>query len=96
MPAQRSLAVVALWHPKWKEVAYYLLRALPFGARNAVFIFGCIARTLEHVVVKIFLCTIAQYVDDFPHLKLKALEDPGSGTDLVDVLDLLGWGGSRR
>ena len=53
-PAFLPFAVVAAWHPGRGCLAYYLLRALPFGARNAVYVFGCIARTIEYILTTLF------------------------------------------
>ena len=50
VPAIVLLAVVCIWHPEKKAAAYYILRAMPFGARNAVFVFGPVARTFEIIL----------------------------------------------
>ena len=46
-----SLAVVCIWHPGWRRPAFYVLRALPFGTRNAVFVFGAVARAIDIILV---------------------------------------------
>eukprot|EP00974_Lingulodinium_polyedra_P034215 3290771-Lingulodinium_polyedra.AAC.1 len=81
-PSMASASVVCLWHPGRQRPAYYVLRAMPFGARNAVFSFGAIARTLELVLVRLFWFTMAQYVDDYPQLELAATAS--GGVDAVD------------
>ena len=53
--------VIDLWHPRHGEVRYHMLRALPFGARNAVFTFGPTARVLEHILAGFFFVVTAQY-----------------------------------
>ena len=47
-----------------------MLRALPFGARNAVFTFGATAKVSEHILVGLFYRVTAQYVDDFPPVRV--------------------------
>jgi hypothetical protein len=66
------------------------LRALPFGARNAVFVLGATARALEYILVYLFLVLTAQYVDDFPQLESEELADADEDI-MVEVLRLLGW-----
>ena len=88
-PGLRRFAVICVWHPRRRSRAYYVLNALPFGARNAVFTFGALARSLELVLTVLFSFTVTQYVDDYPQLELAALA--GSGCDAVQVLGLLGW-----
>ena len=67
-----------------------MLRALPFGARNAVFVFGSVARCLEYILVCLLLYTVTQYVDDYPQLEPRALHE--AETDAVVVFELFGWG----
>ena len=88
-PAQRPLAVISLWHHKKEELMFYMLRALPFGARNAVFVFGSVARCLELILVVLFYYTVTQYVDDYPQLEPQKVHE--GGVDVAEVLDLLGW-----
>ena len=89
-PAFAPLTVVGIWHPRFAALRYYLLRALPFGARNAVFTFGATARALECILTGLFGVVTAQYVDDFPQFES---EDLVSEEDdiMLDVLRLLGW-----
>jgi hypothetical protein len=89
-PAMAPLTVVCIWHPVLKGIRYYLLRALPFGARNAVFAFGATARVLECIMVRLFYIITAQYVDDFPQFETESLVDESDDV-MVDVLKLLGW-----
>ena len=79
--------VIDLWHPRHGEVRYHMLRALPFGARNAVFTFGPTARVLEHILTKLFFVVTAQHVDDFTQVQMEALVD---GRDImVEVLEMM-------
>ena len=88
-PSMAPSVVINLWHPRHGEVRYHMLRALPFGARNAVFTFGPTARVLEHILAGLFFVVIAQYVDDVLQVQLEALVD---GRDImVEVLQMLGW-----
>lgn len=89
-PSMAPLTVVGVWHRQLGGVRYYLLKALPFGARNAVFTFGATARALECILVGLFSVMTAQYVDDFPQVEpAECLKD---GEDImVEVLELLGW-----
>ena len=89
VPSMLRLAVVGLYHPQEKEVRYFALRALPFGARNAVYAFGGVARGLEMIMVNLFAFLLEQYVDDFPHIEPAELCDQGVQPE--HVLDLLGW-----
>ena len=89
-PAMAPLMVVALWHPGVQAVRYYLLRALPFGARNAVYTFGATARVIEHILVELFWLITAQYVDDYPQVEYEQLAEGGADT-MAEVLELLGW-----
>ena len=88
-PSMAPVSVVCIWHPVRRRPAYYVLRAMPFGARNAVFSFGAIARTLELILVRLFWYPMAQYVDDYPQLDFAATAD--CGVDAVEVFELLGW-----
>ena len=60
-PSMAPLVVIGLWHPRHGDFRNYMLRALPFGARNAVFTFGATARVLEHILVRLFYAVTAQY-----------------------------------
>jgi hypothetical protein len=88
--SQASLSVVVLWHPEHRAPRYYVLRALPFGARNAVFVFGSVARTLELILTNLFWLILSQYVDDYPQV-----EPAGSAASAsevtIKVLELLRW-----
>jgi hypothetical protein len=65
------------------------LRALPFGAHNAVFAFGATARAFKCILICLFGVITAQYVDDFPQFEAEDLE--GAADDIMlDVLSLLG------
>ena len=66
------------------------MRALPFGARNAVFVFGSIARALELILLRLFDIVNGQYVDDYICFELAGLVDQEEDT-MVQVLELLGW-----
>ncbi len=89
-PAMAALTVVGIWHPVAAAIRFYLLRALPFGARNAVFVFGATARALECILICLFFVVTAQYVDDFPQFEAEDLV--GEADDIMcDVLKLLGW-----
>ena len=46
------MAIIGIWSEEWEEPAYFLLRAMPFGARGAVFIFGHTARSISHLQMK--------------------------------------------
>ncbi len=61
--------LVGIWHPGFAAIRYYLWRALPFGARNAVFAFGVTVRALECILICLFGVITAQYVDDFPQFE---------------------------
>ena len=83
------LTAVCIWHPIRKEPVFYVLHALPFGARNSVFIFGQIARTIELIMANLFDVLTAQYVDDYPQLEPAVLVD---GPDvMLEVFEILGW-----
>jgi len=89
LPSLSPLLVIALWHPARNGVAYYVLRAMPFGARNTVYVFGTVARAIEMMLSELFLLALSQYVDDFPQLEPEASTD--SATVAEEVMQLLGW-----
>ena len=89
-PSMASLTIVAVWDSRAGGVRYYELRALPFGARNAVFGFGSVARSLEIILVNLFDVFTGQYVDNFPQFEFAQLAAERSDT-MVEVLKLLGW-----
>ena len=89
-PSMASLSIVAIWDSREEGVRYYELRALPFGARNAVYSCGSMFRSLEIILVNLFDVITGQYVDDFPKFELKALVGEEEDT-MVQVLRLLGW-----
>ena len=86
--SQRPFAVVTILHPVVMAVRYYVLQAVPFGARNAVYIFGNMGRSFDMVLTNMFAFVVAQYVDDFPQLELSQLTE---GVQPETVFDLLGW-----
>ena len=86
-PSMASVAVICLSDPRNQGPRFFLLRALPFGARNAVFTFGAVARALEMILVGLFSFLLEQYVDDFPQLEPEALT--GGGIQPMDVLATL-------
>ncbi|MCR9077285.1 MAG: hypothetical protein NXI07_14705, partial [bacterium] len=88
-PTMARAAVICLWHPGRRTPAYYVLRAMLFVARNAVFVFGTVARVLRLVQVVLFLFAWAQYADDFPQLEPAATANGEVSAE--DVLGLLGW-----
>ena len=87
-PSMRAVSIIAIWHPGEKGVRYYILRAMPFGARNAVYIFGSVARALDHILTNLFSFSVSQYVDDFPQVELDSLQ---GGIQAEQVFELLGW-----
>ena len=88
-PSMQCLCVVGLWHPKYKRLKYYVLRVLPFGARNSVYTFGTIAFALSCVLVSLFKLSLTQCVDDFPQVEPRASAE--SALVCEAVLALLGW-----
>ncbi|CAK0909372.1 unnamed protein product [Prorocentrum cordatum] len=89
LPSLSPLLVIALRHPARNGVAYYVLRAMPFGARNAVYVFGTVARAIEMILSELFLLALTQYVGDIPQLEPEACID--SATVAEEVMQLLGW-----
>ena len=67
-PSFTSLCIVALWDPVARKPKYFLLRSLPFGARNAFFVFCQFGKAFEYLLVKLLWVTTAEYVDDYPEL----------------------------
>jgi len=88
-PSMERLCIVALWHPTLKAARFYVLRALPFGARNAVFAFGLVANMLAEVLAFHLSLAMSQYVDDFPQIEPEGSIE--SGTAAEELLALLGW-----
>ena len=92
---QASLSVAVLWHPGYRAPRYYGHRALPFEARNAVFVFGSMARTLAMILTSLFWLILPQYVDDYPQVEPIGSEASASEV-AVKVLELLRWTPKRR
>jgi hypothetical protein len=89
-PEFARLSIVSIWHPRFSALRYFLLRALPFGARNAVFTFGATARAIEIILNGLFGVLTSQYVDDYPQFEFEQLT--GQDDDIMlEVLSLLGW-----
>ena len=81
--------VVAIWHPRRKEVVFYRLLAMPFGARNSVFSFAGVGLALQMVCCALFRLPSSEYVDDFTQVGLAA--DGKAGQWMTKVMHLLGW-----
>ena len=65
LPAHSPFAVVAVHSPETKGVEWYLLDALAFGQKAAVYGFNRVARALDCVLAGLGIMT-GNYVDDYP------------------------------
>ena len=72
-PNMASVAVIVIWHPEVRAPRYFILRALPFGARNSAYAFGAVARTIERILSTLFCFLVEQYVDDYPPVRADSL-----------------------
>jgi len=90
-PALEPLLVIGLWSTEAKRVVFFILRAMPFGARNCVFVFGSLARALDYILTATLDLTLSQYVDDFPQIE-PAASSESADNSTVELLKLLGWG----
>ena len=89
-PRYRQLTVVVIWNPREQRPEYYRILAMPFGAKNAVYVFGHFGRTFEMIAANLFALSLTQFVDDFPQVEPSATAESARLT-LDSFFELIGW-----
>ena len=89
--ADRGVSVIAVTDEKAPGgIAYFLARALPFGASGSVFGFNRAARAFQKCIVGLLGLPILNYFDDYPIILPKGVAAVADDA-IKQLADLLGW-----
>ena len=89
-PMQGCVRAMVAYDPIRSRPAFFVFKALPFGATGSVYSFNRVAKSLWHVLVSLGAVWTTQYYDDFPNIELQCLAD-NSRAFMEFILDALGW-----